>query len=319
MAISTFILVIILVCVNIGNYPPTSTRAKVPLEITQQHNASSSSTCKICDFDLLKFSTSCYIDPHPIPISDEMVLAIMAPPAWPYGLSYVSIISSSTHVCGTLRHFKYGTTSGPAHPYPFLLLLFLTAGDIELNPGPSVPTIFPCGYCEKPVKWENDPVCCDAANCNMWHHRSCIELCSQDSSLLHRSNVQWHCVKCHSINVESFTFHSFVDTYNYYSPRTKPHHPPLDQARDASTHQEQVPQVIVNLDLDPYLRLMKPTPTVNWTPHQMCPHLMNQTQQVVTHKAPYICVLSLSLPTYPPPPPIQALKRKTSQIQSHMN
>ena len=53
---------------------------------------------------------------------------------------------------------------------------------------------------------------------NMWHHRSCIELCSSDYQLLQRSNVQWLCCLCDSINVNSFTFHSFDTDSNYYSP-----------------------------------------------------------------------------------------------------
>ena len=89
-----------------------------------------------------------------------------------------------------------------------------------MNPGPTAANIFPCGYCDKPVTWENEAVCCDGDNCNIWHHKSCIELCSQDHDLLHRSNVQWHCVKCDSLNVDSFSFHSYyLDiTHNFYAP-----------------------------------------------------------------------------------------------------
>ena len=59
-------------------------------------------------------------------------------------------------------------------------------------------------------------VCCDG--CDVWHHKSCIELCSADFDLLQRSHVQWMCCKCDSINVDSFSFHSYDLDSNYYSP-----------------------------------------------------------------------------------------------------
>ncbi|CAG2201695.1 unnamed protein product [Mytilus edulis] len=101
------------------------------------------------------------------------------------------------------------------------LLLLILGGDIELNPGPrgKQQSIYPCGLCDHPVTWKCDGVCCD--DCDIWHHRSCIELCTVDYELLQRSNVQWHCCKCESINVSSFTFHSYeLNTSNYYEPLT---------------------------------------------------------------------------------------------------
>jgi hypothetical protein len=99
------------------------------------------------------------------------------------------------------------------------LILLLQSGDIELNPGPKTANVFPCGMCENPVTWSNDAVCCD--NCSIWHHKSCIELCTMDYELLQRSNVQWMCCKCDSLNVSSFTFHSYeIENTSYYEPLT---------------------------------------------------------------------------------------------------
>ncbi|CAC5401490.1 TAF3 [Mytilus coruscus] len=62
-------------------------------------------------------------------------------------------------------------------------------------------------------------MCCD--ECDIWHHRSCIELYTVDYELLQRSNIQWLCCKCESINVSSFTFHSCeLNTSNYYEALT---------------------------------------------------------------------------------------------------
>ena len=71
--------------------------------------------------------------------------------------------------------------------------------------------------CEIPVTWSNEGVCCDC--CSVWHHKSCIELCTTDYELLQRSNVQWMCCKCDSLNVSSFTYHSYeIENVSYYEP-----------------------------------------------------------------------------------------------------
>ena len=69
------------------------------------------------------------------------------------------------------------------------------------------------------MTWEHvDGLCCDG--CDVWHLRSCIEVCSADYHLLARhSHIQRLCGKCDSINVSSFTFHSFeLNTSNMFDP-----------------------------------------------------------------------------------------------------
>ena len=73
------------------------------------------------------------------------------------------IISKSKHI----------HTTSPSVPQPragYALLLLLIAGDVEVNPGP---TIFPCGYCERAVDWSHRAVCCD--ECSFWYHKSCTD------------------------------------------------------------------------------------------------------------------------------------------------
>ena len=103
-----------------------------------------------------------------------------------------------------------------------ILITILLAGDIELNPGPRQGSIFPCGMCERPVTWGNDGVCCDC--CDIWHHKSRIELCTADYELLQRSTVKWLCCKCDSITVSSFTYHTYElgNDISYYESLTSP-------------------------------------------------------------------------------------------------
>ena len=122
-----------------------------------------------------------------------------------------------------LSHIFFLTRDSPvihrASTLSFILILL--SGDVHSNPGP-INSIYPCGYCHRPVTWDSnsDGVCCDGDGCDLWHHKSCIELCSEDFQLLNRTNVQWHCCKCEHINIASFTFHSFYSdiTSNYYAP-----------------------------------------------------------------------------------------------------
>ena len=101
---------------------------------------------------------------------------------------------------------------------PLIILVILLSGDIELNPGPTNKSMYPCAMCDLPVTWDCMGVCCN--DCSMWHHKSCMELCTKDYDLLHvqRSCVQWLCCKCNSMNVSSFSFRSFEIDSNYYAP-----------------------------------------------------------------------------------------------------
>ena len=99
--------------------------------------------------------------------------------------------------------------------------ILLLSGDIQLNPGPRTTSTYPCGYCEDPVTWDCRGIACD--NCSIWYHGSCMELCTKDFSLLEKSNVQWLCHKCDSINCDTFTFRSFsLNCSNFYTPISDP-------------------------------------------------------------------------------------------------
>ncbi|XP_053403025.1 uncharacterized protein LOC128558204 [Mercenaria mercenaria] len=97
------------------------------------------------------------------------------------------------------------------------ILLLLLSGDIQTNPGPGNASICPCGVCDIPVTWSQAGVCCD--NCGLWFHKTCEEISSRNMSRLNCSNVVWHCCRCNSINIDSFTFNSFeLHTSNIFTP-----------------------------------------------------------------------------------------------------
>ena len=106
----------------------------------------------------------------------------------------------------------------PIKPFKYTGKLFalaiLLSNDVNPHPGPS---IYPCGFCEKPVTWENPrALCCD--DCDVWYHSACFECTNTDISKLQNTSLTWICCKCETPNVDSFSFHSYdLESYNIFS------------------------------------------------------------------------------------------------------
>ena len=100
------------------------------------------------------------------------------------------------------------------------LLLLLLAGDIQLNPGPRPPK-FPCGVCQKAVKWDHQApsVCCDS--CDVWYHQHCLAMPDAVFQALH--NVSWECVQCGLPNFSTSLFDTIIiNSTNSFEPLTSP-------------------------------------------------------------------------------------------------
>ena len=78
-------------------------------------------------------------------------------------------------------------SSGQTSKTTLVTLILILSNDIELNPVPRNASIFPCGYCEHPVNWSDQEVCCD--ECGIWHHKSCGDISSKEMEYLERSSV----------------------------------------------------------------------------------------------------------------------------------
>ncbi len=117
----------------------------------------------------------------------------------------------------TIKKLVYPKLGSPQATITILVLLL--SGDIELNPGPPAETIYPCGLCELKVSWSQHAVCCD--NCDLWFHKTCIEISSADFEKLADSNISWLCCRCHSANYSDCLFRSFmfdVEANNSFLP-----------------------------------------------------------------------------------------------------
>ena len=71
----------------------------------------------------------------------------------------------------------------------------------ESNPGQRPPK-FPCGICQKAVKWSTPGVQCDS--CKLWYHQDCIGM--GDHIYFALKNVSWECFKCGLPNFSSGIF-----------------------------------------------------------------------------------------------------------------
>ena len=127
-----------------------------------------------------------------------------------------------------------------------MFLLLLLSGQVERNPGPdsknistdpsdtsssssaNLSSIFPCGYCELAVTWENRAICCDS--CDVWYHKECVDMGSRTFDAFANTNVAWTCCKCDYPNQDKF-FHSYeFETPNSFTV--------LDETRSSSVSSE---------------------------------------------------------------------------------
>ena len=112
-------------------------------------------------------------------------------------------------------------SSPPKLDFGVCLLLILLSGQVELNPGPTSGTgslnssVFPCGYCDLPVTWDQCGICCDS--CDLWFHKNCVDMGSHTFKAFSTTNVSWICCNCDNPNFDRNLFHSFqIETANSF-------------------------------------------------------------------------------------------------------
>ena len=113
----------------------------------------------------------------------------------------VHVFHNSRIFCGVKPIFWLCSSLGSSQPSPpkldfgSALFLILLSGQVEVNPGPPMSPslnlllIFPCGYCEDPVTWEQRRICCDS--CDMWFHKDCVDMGSFTFLAYSTTNVSW--------------------------------------------------------------------------------------------------------------------------------
>ena len=127
---------------------------------------------------------------------------------------HVHLLLKTRNCLGKKSTLAFGNrpSSPPKLYFGVCFLLILLSGQVELNPGPSSPgnqnsSIFPCGYCDLPVTWDQCEICCDS--CDLWFHKNCVDIGSHTFRAFSTTNVSWICCNCDNPNYELNLFHSF--------------------------------------------------------------------------------------------------------------
>ena len=89
-------------------------------------------------------------------------------------------------------------------PSSWLVVLLIIAGDIQPNPDPRPPK-YPCSICNKAVRYGQEGIQCD--QCDIWHHRGCMQMCAPNYIALQNSDISW---LCHIYGMPNFSSNLFV-------------------------------------------------------------------------------------------------------------
>ena len=102
-------------------------------------------------------------------------------------------------------------------PQTLTLLLSITlCGDVASNPGPKYSSTFPCGYCQEQTNFDTRIIACN--ECDMWYHKSCLDMGTQTYDNLDDNSIVWICPHCDVPNYEGSFFKSYeLDTFNQFS------------------------------------------------------------------------------------------------------
>ena len=100
------------------------------------------------------------------------------------------------------------------------VLLIIHSHDTEVNPGPrSYKPKFPCGVCNKAVRWSKTRTAVACDNCNTWYHTDCMGMSSKSYDRVNKSNVTWLCSKCDAPNHSLSLLDSYLnESNNRFSP-----------------------------------------------------------------------------------------------------
>ena len=172
--------------------------------------------------------------PHEIPFLHDYTLyrehdILFTSPVLDFGppAIHVHVFLDSRIFRGVKPIFRLCPSLGSNQPSPLkldfgsALFLILLSGQVELNPGPPISgslnlsSIFPCGYCEDPVTWEQRGICCDS--CDVWFHKDCVDMGSFTFLAYSTTNASWICCRCNHPNFDRNLFHSFeIETTNNF-------------------------------------------------------------------------------------------------------
>ena len=109
-------------------------------------------------------------------------------------------------------------------------LLVMQSADTEMNPGPrGRPPKYPCGSCNKAVKWNDDKGGVFCENCRVWFHAACEGMSKHIYDIIGNNSISWICTNCAMPNFSSALFdlstyedsrYEILNSSDLNSPRT---------------------------------------------------------------------------------------------------
>ena len=98
------------------------------------------------------------------------------------------------------------------------IFMLLLSGDVETNPGPMDNSIYLCPFCELKVDYGMRALQCD--DCEMWYHRTCISMCTEDYISLENNSKTYLCCRCDHPNYILNTSSREIPTHNSFESLT---------------------------------------------------------------------------------------------------
>ena len=102
------------------------------------------------------------------------------------------------------------------HTLCLAIFTLLLSGDVELNPGPIGNSIYPCPFCEINVEYGMKALQCD--NCEMWYHKTCVSICTENYENLENNSKTYLCCRCNHPNYISDISSRSIPTENSFEP-----------------------------------------------------------------------------------------------------
>ena len=120
-----------------------------------------------------------------------------------FRLSGIDTLNSSIHIFYNLRYCRHWPDTPIKLNKRYHHLIPLLIAGIEANPGPSTVTPetpkYPCGVCQEAVvDFGQRALACD--RCDVWTHKSCMEMKSAEYDNLADTSIPWYCPHCDSLN-----------------------------------------------------------------------------------------------------------------------
>ena len=109
--------------------------------------------------------------------------------------------------------YKVSNTNPKTHSTSIFIFSLLLSGDVELNPGPN-DSRYICPFCDLDVEYGMKALQRDG--CDMWYHKTCVSMCTQDYRNLENNSISYICCRCNHPNYTNGLLSYEIQTSNSF-------------------------------------------------------------------------------------------------------